>query len=132
MNWPIDKSGHKLPIRQRIRTREGRLGWLVGVDSDGQGRCSVMWDDRGGYYDWGQGVNELEFLADEPLVHSHLSDCLPSSHPLAHKQVHCDKCDGIVHAGNNECMQTWFEFEEANVCAQCMGTLPKVLWSVPP
>lgn len=63
----------------------------------------------------------------EPRVHSHLDDCLPASHHLAWTGVDCAKCGTLVHACNNECMQTWFEFEDVNVCAQCVGTLPKVL-----
>lgn len=65
----------------------------------------------------------------EPKIHSHIEDSLPATHPLAFVQVHCDECDELVHAGNNECMQTWFEFVDANVCASCVGELDGVLES---
>lgn len=62
----------------------------------------------------------------EPLIHSHATDCLPEDNPLAFEQVHCRSCGVLVHAGNNECMQTWFEFEGGNACAQCVGTFPSL------
>jgi hypothetical protein len=66
---------------------------------------------------------------EEPQIHSHLTDELPKDHPLAWEQVSCDACGTLVHAGNNECMTTWIEFGNANVCAQCLGTLPDVMYS---
>lgn len=56
----------------------------------------------------------------EPLLHSHITDGLPVDHPLAHKQVHCDRCKKLVHCEINECMQTWLETEAGNFCARCM------------
>jgi len=69
----------------------------------------------------------------EPLVHSHRSDELPDDHVLAHKTVYCESCaeenDGeMLHADNNECMQTWVEFPDyiyvsghpcRNICWRC-------------
>ncbi len=63
----------------------------------------------------------------EPLIHSHIDDGLPAGHPLAFEQVHCASCSTLVHAFNNECMTTWLEFVNANVCAACVGTLAPVL-----
>jgi len=30
-------------------------------------------------------------------------------HPLAYEQVNCKRCGELLHAANNECMQTWVE-----------------------
>jgi hypothetical protein len=60
-------------------------------------------------------------VSQEPLCHSHLTDGLPDDHPLAWQQVHCERCSELVHAANNECMQTWFEFEGHVACAPCFG-----------
>lgn len=66
-------------------------------------------------------------LEDEPLIHSHVADSLPDDHPLAFESVKCDSCGVTVHAFNNECMRTWIEFSDGNLCAQCVGVLPPVL-----
>jgi hypothetical protein len=72
---------------------------------------------------------EKERDPGEVKVHSHVEDELPDGHPLQWQQVQCVACGVLVHAGNNECMQTWFEFSNANVCAPCVGTLPSVMHS---
>jgi hypothetical protein len=64
--------------------------------------------------------------SDEPRVHSHLTDSLPNAHPLAFTQVYCAACRCLVHAANNECMQTWVEFSNGAVCSQCV-LIPDVL-----
>ena len=61
----------------------------------------------------------------EPRIHSHIEDSLPDDHPLQYEQVHCSHCSKLVHAANNECMSTWFEFDDVAICAQCVGTLPE-------
>ncbi len=66
---------------------------------------------------------------DEPQIHSHLSDVLPDEHPLANEDVYCDECKVMLHAHNNECMQTWIEFEDGNFCTNCMGPLREVMYS---
>ena len=58
-------------------------------------------------------------MKEEPIIHSHITDCLPDEHPLAHEDVCCDSCHNSVHAGNNECMQTWFEMKDGNFCTSC-------------
>lgn len=63
----------------------------------------------------------------EPLIHSHIDDGLPDGHRWQWEQVHCKSCGDLVHAGNNECMETWFEFGDAAACAECVGTLPSVM-----
>jgi len=55
----------------------------------------------------------------EPLIHSHLTDCLPDGHPLARVTVRCKKCGHSVHSEINECMQTWLETEWGNYCTVC-------------
>lgn len=55
----------------------------------------------------------------EPIVHSHITDCLPEDHKLAFTSVYCDKCGEMVHAFNNECMQTWLEVDGKNLCTKC-------------
>ena len=56
---------------------------------------------------------------EEPIIHSHLTDELPESHPLAYECVHCKKCLELVHASNNECMQTWIEYKGNQYCTKC-------------
>jgi hypothetical protein len=48
-------------------------------------------------------------MKHEPLIHSHRADGLPIKHELASKDVGCARCGVLVHAFNNECMQTWVE-----------------------
>ena len=55
----------------------------------------------------------------EPLIHSHLTDVLPMDHPLANDSVYCKKCNVMLHASNNECMQTWIETALGNFCTKC-------------
>jgi hypothetical protein len=55
------------------------------------------------------------------LVHSDVTDCLPDAHLLAFEDVYCDTCGAMLHALNNECMQTWVECERQNLCAGCYG-----------
>lgn len=55
----------------------------------------------------------------EPQIHSHVVDCLPDEHPLARNSVFCLRCGVLVHAINNECMQTWFETGLGNFCMPC-------------
>lgn len=60
------------------------------------------------------------YFTKEPIIHSHVTDVLPDSHPLAFVQVYCDnKCGALVHASNNECMQSWYETEYGNYCSFC-------------
>ncbi len=62
-----------------------------------------------------------ESTESEPLIHSHITDVLPEDHPLANVQVHCWNCKEMVHAGNNECMQTWAEYQRRFWCGTCFG-----------
>lgn len=59
----------------------------------------------------------------EPQIHSHIEDRLPEFHRLAFKQVRCDTQkpfhDELLHAANNECMQTWVETGQGNFCWEC-------------
>lgn len=58
-------------------------------------------------------------MSKEPIVHSTITDCLPEDHPLAHEEVFCADCKAMLHAFNNECMQPWLEFPDANLCWEC-------------
>lgn len=59
----------------------------------------------------------------EPLIHSHITDVLPEEHPSAYRAVVCEKCDALVHASNNECMQTWAETGAGAYCLKCFSDL---------
>jgi len=71
-----------------------------------------------------QTMTKPETTNGEPIVHSHISDVLPEGHPLANEDVYCDHdngaCQVMLHASNNECMQTWFETTEGNFCTKHM------------
>jgi hypothetical protein len=62
----------------------------------------------------------------EPRIHSHIIDILPDGYKGLNdkakpfKSVYCDQCDVMVHAGNNECMQTWIETRNGNFCTDCL------------
>lgn len=55
----------------------------------------------------------------EPLIHSHITDVLPDDHPLAHETIFCGGCTEMLHASNNECMQTWVESGAGAHCLRC-------------
>lgn len=55
----------------------------------------------------------------EPVIHSHITDCLPDEHKQAYESVYCCACKEMVHAFNNECMQTWVETGQGNYCGNC-------------
>lgn len=63
---------------------------------------------------------------EEPRIHSHLIDVLPDDYKGLNdkvdpdKSIDCDCCGVIVHAFNNECMQTWIETETGNYCTVCL------------
>jgi len=56
----------------------------------------------------------------ELLIHSHLEDMLPDDHPWAFAAIYCPRCDKMLHAGNNECMSTWVEFDGKVLCLMCL------------
>jgi hypothetical protein len=60
----------------------------------------------------------------EPLIHSHITDELPDSDPSAFTTIYCKSCNVMVHAFNNECMQTWIESGAGNYCLKCFAALP--------
>jgi hypothetical protein len=61
----------------------------------------------------------MKYFEKEIVIHTNISDALPENHPLAYKTVCCDKCGETLHAVDNECMQTWFETDQGNYCANC-------------
>jgi len=58
---------------------------------------------------------------EEPRIHSHITDALPDDHALAYEMVDCEKCGVMVHASNNECMQTWIETGRGAFCMRCFA-----------
>ena len=73
--------------------------------------------------------------SQEPLIHSHIEDCLDTDHRLAYEQVDCDTCGVQVHADNNECMQTWVEcvpvvhmgmIKGGNWCIKCFAAIKNI------
>ena len=56
---------------------------------------------------------------NDPVFHSHCADVLPDAHPLAFVAVYCGHCGVMVHAFNNECMQSWFETGRGARCFAC-------------
>lgn len=65
----------------------------------------------------------------EPLIHSHITDSLPDTHPLAWDAIMCaNGCRTMVHASNNECMSTWVETGRGNYCLPCWYKLAVNEW----
>lgn len=54
----------------------------------------------------------------EPVIWSHITDGLPEDHPLAYETLYCVTCREMLHAGNNECMQTWVETGKGPYCIE--------------
>lgn len=71
----------------------------------------------------------------DPKLWSHVSDYLPFGHPLACEQVTCGACGVLVHAGNNECMQTWVETGKGAYCLACFTKATETVvedeWGLP-
>lgn len=85
----------------------------------------------------GELARRLEYLEKErglmePLIHSHITDMLPRNHPSADTDVYCDKCGVMIHAFNNECMQTWLETERGNFCTKCFPLTEAIDLPPPP
>ena len=59
------------------------------------------------------------YFSKEPVIHSHISNKLTDNHSLRNVSVYCYKCGEMLHASNNECMQTWIETEFGNFCTNC-------------
>ena len=57
----------------------------------------------------------------DPILHTHVEDCLPDEHPLAFESVDCVRCQDMVHASNNECMQSWVETGKGAYCVVCFA-----------
>jgi hypothetical protein len=55
----------------------------------------------------------------EPRLHSHVTDALPTDHPLAHARVYCGRCNALLHLQTNSCMRTWVESGRGNHCVRC-------------
>ena len=64
----------------------------------------------------GKGLENPDY---EPSIHSHVEDGLPYNHAWAFDHISCPVCDALIHAGNNECMTTWLEWNGLAVCIKC-------------
>ena len=58
----------------------------------------------------------------EPRIHSHVTNRLPDSHPLARLRVSCERCESLVHLANS-CMRTWIETGRGNFCLPCFAVV---------
>ena len=58
----------------------------------------------------------------EPLFHSEITDDLDDNHPLVHEQVEYLNCKKLVHAFNNENMDSWMETGLGALCLPCFYT----------
>lgn len=71
----------------------------------------------------------------DPVLWSHASDCLPDDHPLAWRGASCTGCGCLVHAANNECMQTWVETGKGAYCLACFASATQKVvepeWGLP-
>jgi hypothetical protein len=59
----------------------------------------------------------------EPRIHSHVTDRLPESHPLARLRVSCERCESLVHLASNTCVRTWIETGRGNFCLPCFSVV---------
>ncbi len=59
-----------------------------------------------------------DFHSIEPIFHC-FDDCFPDDHKLAWETIYCVNCREMVHCGNNETMQAWFETGVGAVCLTC-------------
>ena len=50
---------------------------------------------------------------------NYFEDCLPDSDPRAEKSLFCFDCNRMVHAGNNETMDAWFDTALGAICLHC-------------
>jgi hypothetical protein len=54
----------------------------------------------------------------EPRFHF-FEDCLPESDTRSYECIWCVDCVDLVHAGNNETMQAWFDSVIGAICLDC-------------
>ena len=59
-----------------------------------------------------------DFRSIEPIFH-YFDDCFPDDHKLAWETIYCVNCREMVHCGNNETMQAWFETGVGALCLTC-------------
>lgn len=55
----------------------------------------------------------------EPELHTNITDELPEDHPQAYENIYCTSCSTLVHAGNNENMDSWLETNSGAYCIPC-------------
>ena len=55
------------------------------------------------------------------IYHGWDEDSLSTKDIRKNDDIYCSVCDKMVHAGNNEMMCPWYDFEEGKViCCDCM------------
>lgn len=58
---------------------------------------------------------------EEPKIHF-LNDDLLDDHEYAFETLYCKNCKEMIHAGNNELMQTWVQSHKGNYCLTCFSS----------
>ena len=61
-----------------------------------------------------------EAWTTEPVLHSHVTDCLPDDDPRAQTSIRCVMHGGVVHSIPNECMTAWADTEDGPLCLDCL------------
>ena len=68
---------------------------------------------------------DKKYYTQEVRLHSHITDVLPSKYEslntkvLIDDDIVCNSCGSLLHAGHNECCETWVETEFGNFCTHC-------------
>lgn len=57
----------------------------------------------------------------DPVFHSHITDFLPDEDDRAYTSIFCTRCNEMVHAFNNETMQSWFDTGVGPLCWDCFA-----------
>jgi hypothetical protein len=71
-------------------------------------------------------LSKGEIEERELKIHSHITDMLSDDHQLAFESVYCTQCGDMVHACNNECMQTWIEWKNKGACLICFAAFAQL------
>jgi len=68
-------------------------------------------------------------MSCEPRFHF-FEDCLPESDIRAYQSIMCVDCNDMVHAGNNETMNAWFDTALGAICISCFTDRYKSVVSI--
>ena len=66
-------------------------------------------------------------MTGEPRIWSQITDTLPDGHSLAGRTLYCQRCEQMVHASNNENMQTWVETGHGPHCLMCFAVIERAV-----